>query len=101
MGFYVNPTGKSKEQFLREKGVAVPRTFKWTDTPKGSLPLVLIDNGYMTAAAITCSENDFKDCMSIRDERPRQIYTVRVADLVAYGNDKFFNQLVQEGAIAA
>jgi hypothetical protein len=81
--------------------VAVPRTFKWVDLPKGSLPVVLIDNGRMTAAAITCSEQDFADATSVRDTRPKQIYVVAIANIVAFGNDKEFNRLVDEKQIAA
>jgi len=99
MGFYVNPTSMSKEQFSHQKGLAVPPTFKWSDKPKGSLPVVLLDHGAHTAAAICLSEDDFNDC--IRSPARDQIYSVRIDDLVTFGNDTNFNYLVKEGLIAA
>lgn len=101
MGFYINPKGTSKEQFLKEKGVAVPRTFKWSDTPKGSLPVVLVDNGPFTAAAIGYCQREFEGFMDPNDRRPKQVYTVRIDDLVADGDDPSFNELVKDGEIAA
>ncbi len=101
MGFYVNPSNASKEEFLRQKGVAVPRTFKWADKPKGSLPVVLVDNGHFTAAAICYSEQEYTGFIAPSDRRPKEVYIVKVDDLVADANDPTFNCLVAEGMIAA
>lgn len=101
MGFYVNPKGESKEQFLLKKGVAVPRTFKWEDKPNGSLPVILVDNGPFTAAAIAYCKEEFDGFMDVRDMRPKQVFVVRIDDLVAGANDRGFNRMVQDGKIAA
>lgn len=100
MGYYVNPTNKSKEEFLREKGVAVPRTFKWTDLHEGSLPVVLLDNGAFTAAGIAYSTEEFAAFTRVDDRRPKQIYTVPISELVAHANDPGFNEIVKSGKIA-
>ena len=98
MGYYVNPTGQKKEQFLADRGVARQATFKWSDTPEGSLPVVLVDNGWMTAAGIIYSEEEFKAFTDPNDSRPRKIYTVSIADLVKYANSPDFNRFIEKSS---
>ena len=101
MGFYINPYDKSKEQFLKEKGVEVPLTFKWSDTPEGFLPVVWVNNGWMTAAAIAPSREVFDSFFDAGDRRPKRIFVVKIDDLMADANDPGFTKFVQKGNIAA
>lgn len=94
MGYYVNPPRESKEQFLKTKGVAVPRTFKWADTPKGSLPVILVNNGPFTAAAICYSEAEFNEFANVNDRRPKEFYVVSAAALKTLG-DRHIDQLLE------
>ena len=65
MGFYINPENESKEDFLRREGKsmgpAIGNSFEWENLPDGSLPVIIIDNGYFTAAGIAFSEREFEE----------------------------------------
>jgi len=82
MGYYVNPSNESKESFLMHSGTRIPSSTAWADVPKGSLPVVWVDNGFMTAAGICYDESEFKQFLDPSDERPKKIYTVEIEKLL-------------------
>lgn len=84
MGYYINPKGMSKEQWLEKHGTKVmdtPSLFKLA-TSTGRVPVILVDNGFFTAAAVAFSEEEYKVFTDPKDSRPRKVYTVPVNDLV-------------------
>lgn len=89
MGYYVNPPNQTKEQFLTQKGKRLPRAPKWSDVPKGSLPVVFIDNGRFSAAAIACSEAELKEFSRNDDPHPSIFYMVPIAELVKVSDHDF------------
>jgi hypothetical protein len=86
MGAYVNPRGMSKEKWLAENGVRLD-TETMVLQPyavlcgKEFLPVVLVDNGPFTAAAIAYSEAEFDAFMDPLDRRPKSVYLCVTADL--------------------
>lgn len=91
MGYYINPTKESKEQFLKREGIMVPFNPKlsWDSVPKGFLPVVLVNNGHCTAAAIAYSADVLAECTSLNDPRPRQIFLVKIEKLVKVSDEDF------------
>ncbi len=81
MGRYINPLTMSKEEFLYTVGKPIPRTFKWSELPEGYLPVVLVDNGNWSAAAICSDEADFQMCLE-EEKRPIECFLLRVEDIV-------------------
>jgi hypothetical protein len=86
MGYYINPTGETKEEFLRRKGITVSNTFKWKERLPNTLPVILIDNGYFTAAGIAYSEREFDGFLDPNDDRPKIMFLVNIEDLFAVSN---------------
>lgn len=83
MGFYVNPPHESKESFLARAGSRVDlSSLNWTDVPDGQLPVVLVDNGMFTAAAIAYSADELGVFADPRDPRHREAFLVSVGDLL-------------------
>ena len=76
MGAYINPpTGKSKEDWLREN--AEPTTIRtWDEIPSGKSLVIWMDNSVFTAAGIAFSERELKDFMDPSDTRPKNFYLV-------------------------
>ncbi|MFA6526431.1 MAG: hypothetical protein WCT26_03415 [Candidatus Buchananbacteria bacterium] len=98
MGFYVNPPNQSKEQFLAEKGTRVDLlSLRFDDIPKGTLPVVLVDNGFFTAAGIGYSASEVKAFCEPGDRRPKQAFLVRVEDLVKVADSEFQQYAKKEG----
>ncbi len=89
MGYYVNPPGESKEQFLKTHGAVIGENVKWEDIPDGHLPVILIDNGFMTAAAIGYHQGEYECFLDPNDSRPRTVYQVKIADLLPVSGDDF------------
>ena len=88
MGYYINPKDKSKEQWLKENGTL---SNKLTcaeviakSNPGGSkiLPVVLVDNGPFTAAAIAFSEREFEEFATPTDRRSKLYFLVEVEKLM-------------------
>ena len=82
MGYYVNPQGESKEAFLNRVGTKVDQPVAWGDIPDGVLPVILVDNGMFTAAAVGYKEAEYKHFLDPTDPRRRKIYHVKVDDLL-------------------
>ena len=76
MGYYVNPPQESKEAFLNREGISSPN-LEWKDVPQGTLPVVLVDNGYFTAAAVAYSQKEYEYFIdSTKDKRPKKVYQI-------------------------
>jgi hypothetical protein len=80
MGFYVNPKGQTKEEFLKQNGTQDERP-DFEKVPTGHMLVVLVNNGWMTAAGIIFDENEFKAATDPSDPRPKIFYHVPVSAL--------------------
>ena len=81
MGYHVNPRGETKEAFLEREGKLCSPEITWTDVPQGYVLVVLVDNGWMTAAGIIVDEAKLRQerergVMHPRDPRPWKLYSV-------------------------
>ena len=82
MGAYINSDKMSKEQWLAENATEVSYgDFTWKDTPKGGLPVVLVSNGFFTAAAVCYCEGEFNVFTDPNERRPRRFFYAKEADL--------------------
>lgn len=100
MGCYINPQNETKEEFLRTNGLP-PDSFEqfkdWNERPKGMLPVVLVDNGWMTAAAIAYKPTELK-AFTYPDPRPKQYYYVSIDKLKEVTDlERYFALMVQDG----
>lgn len=98
MGCYVNHPTMAKESWLLVFGKLVGRIVgagpagstrdipAWSSFEKGRLPVVLVDNGPFTAAAVAYSEAEYGVFTELDDDRPRLIYSVAVEDLRGVSN---------------
>jgi hypothetical protein len=88
MGYYINPPDMSKEQFLKEKGTPITlRDVRSFDYAGDRLPVCLVDNGWMTAAAIAYHPREAEAFLGNSgglDARPKTWYSVSCADLEPY-----------------
>lgn len=101
MGFYVNPASESKESFLHQNGVIVPNTFKFADLSQGKLPVILVDNGPFTAAAIAYSERELQAFTNPSDTRTRTTYIVDIEKILEVAGDDFLQYAKQNNMVAA
>ena len=101
MGFYVNPLTESKEDFLKREGMVAPSSPKitWDSVPKGYLPVVLLNNGFFTAAGIAYCESELDAFTRLDDQRPRQIFIVKVEKLIPVADSSFKEYAEQNGLI--
>jgi len=93
MGAYINPTGgKTKEQWLTENATKVPEgaSLKFESVPKGQLPVVLVDNGFFTAADIAFSARELEAFTGPDDGRPKEFYLAKVDDLLKVSDLKHY-----------
>jgi hypothetical protein len=80
MGSYVNPQSESKESFLNKKGMRVNK-LSWEGRPEGTLPVVLVNNGFFTAAGIAYSEDELNVFLDPSDFRNKNYYYVSIDEL--------------------
>jgi hypothetical protein len=76
MGYYINPTNMSKEQWLRENGVEVPKPIAKHHPAGDELVVCLVDNGAFTAAGIAYDDGE-RDAFMYPDSRPMRWYLVK------------------------
>jgi hypothetical protein len=80
MGFYVNPPGLAKEEWLEQNGelvgssspIPLPSELKGTD----KVLICLIYNAYFTAACIVYDDWEFRACSDPSDPRPKAWFVV-------------------------
>ena len=94
MGYYINPTNETKEEWLNNNGLVVTEpewhllatNFPGTQhSPEGRGVLVyLVDNGPFTAAAICFSEQEFNE-LRASDPTPEEIAKSKVRAEAAGG----------------
>jgi hypothetical protein len=103
MGFYVNPPNESKESFLRREGIVAPALPKttWDSVPKGFLPVGLVNNGAFTAAGIAFCEKELEEFTRLNDNRPRQLFMVKIEKLIPVAGSDFKKYAISQGWIAA
>jgi hypothetical protein len=89
MGCYVNPKESTKEAWLganaKKCGViadGVANIPVYSSFPKGTMPVVLVDNGPFRAAAVAFCEDEYKEFIHLDDHRPRIIFEAKVDDLL-------------------
>jgi hypothetical protein len=94
MGIYINPQDMSKEEWLAKHGdllAYVPELHTVTKRQVGvqdKLVVCLVDNGWMTAAAIVYSQDELRAFTYEKDLRPKKWYSVAVDDLKEFGIEK-------------
>lgn len=87
MGCYVNPTDRTKEEFLREHGVPTNGPGPIDET---FLPVCLVDNGGFTAAMVGFEQGEVIAMSQPYDHRPKKWYLVsrenlrKASDLIHY-----------------
>ena len=77
MGNYINPKGKTKEEFLEEFGLELQNPPFWNDIARDNLdyPVCLVNNGPFTAAGIAYSESEL-EVFKRPDGRPKRWFLV-------------------------
>jgi hypothetical protein len=89
MGIYVNPSNMSKEDWLMQNGTLVGQIGidghdsipTYNSFKSGTMPVVLVSNGYFTAAAVCDSQNEYVEFTDLEDGRDRIIFSVDVEKL--------------------
>ena len=81
MGIYINPKNESKEQWL--ESVSEPTTLnKLREADYKTLfPVVWVDNGHFTAAAVADSPKELHRFVDFPDSRPMKYYLVSFTSL--------------------
>lgn len=77
MGFYINPKNRSKEQWLDEHGLQCGQPKVHLDGI-GNVAVCLVDNGWMTAAAIAFDQRELERFTRPDDERPKKWFWVPI-----------------------
>ena len=87
MGYYINPPGQTKEQWLKAYAIEIGENGARSHTAGDNLVVCLVDNGWMTAAGI-CYDDHERDMFMLPDtdghQRPRKWYVVSRAQLSPY-----------------
>jgi hypothetical protein len=79
---YINPKEMEKEEWLIRNGRRVHTAEEaWAGSGPGYMPVVLLDNGYFTAAGIAYSRSEFEYFANPDDARPKYWFIVDVEKL--------------------
>lgn len=81
MGIYINPKNVSKEEWLETYGVREFGNLTETVDFVAYFPVVLVDTGLFTAAAVADSENEYLRFNQPGDSRSKKVYIVSIERL--------------------
>lgn len=88
MGYYINPTNQTKEDFLLNVGTIVPAyvvlNYEYPLKKGGSVPVVLVGNDGFTAAAVLTNAREKTRFMDPDDDRPKIYFLVPIDELNAH-----------------
>lgn len=81
MGIYLNPKNMTKEAWLEQNAKRIiPGRLALGDFPemweKNERVVVLVDNGYFTAAAVAYSHDELRTFLNVRDKRPKTCFVL-------------------------
>jgi hypothetical protein len=96
MGFYINPKGQSKEEWLMENGTPVSLNFIIDLEDKDIfdvVPVCLVDNGPFRAAAIGYCKREIEAFSLPEDHRPKWFFLVSLDRLKPFIPDKFYKEI--------
>lgn len=88
MGEYINPLNESKESFLEREGRKV-ENIVWEEIPVGNIPVIHVDNGVFSAAAIAYSKCELQAFTTPGDYRPKSLYLVPVDKILGLYDDEY------------
>lgn len=74
MGYYIDPPDMEKEEFLSAYGR--PVKFNEAQITATELPVILVNNGFFTAAAIAFDNAELRAFTDPTDTRPKKLYMV-------------------------
>ena len=83
MGRYINPTDRTKEEWLREFATEIDAPYAWEATPPGQVQLCWVDNIEFTAVGVMYSSHELAYWMEeLREDfRPRKWYIAPAAEV--------------------
>ena len=90
MGYYINPSDETKEEWLNNNGIEVTNP-SWDALPNfrptefqgdDGVYVCLVDNGPFTAAAVCYNEQEFDEFNRDDEPRPRKWYVVSREDII-------------------
>lgn len=70
MGYYINPPDSSKEVWLGRNAIVLDGPPERFDERENAFPVVLVDNGYFTAAGIAYNQDELEQFL-FPDPRPK------------------------------
>lgn len=109
MGYYINPPGQTKEEFLQDWAVPISekefRAYKYNNGD-GKVPVIWTSNLIFTAVVIAYNKDERKEFLRPDDYRPKKFYLIPINALdVKAGLPKDFPaslvQLMTGGKVAA
>lgn len=85
MGFYINPAGKTKEQWLEENAKPIKDRINkkiFEEKSTDEIPLCLVDNGVFTALGICHSLDELEIFANPNDKRIKFWYMAKKKDVM-------------------
>lgn len=84
MGLYINPPDMTKEEWLAKYAEeATPTDLALTTYPLGDkVPVVLVDNGWFTAAGVMYSVRELQEFLDPFDSRPKKCFLASKEELL-------------------
>lgn len=92
MGFYINPEGQTKEEFLIENqtfNTMLCKSVKFEDCPEDQRIIMWVDNGPFTAALICYNKQEFEITKNPSDHRPKWLFFVPAVKLEPFIKKEF------------
>lgn len=92
MGIYINPASESKEAFLLREAETVTTLKDYSDVEPDKIQVVLVDNGFFTAAGVLYSQNEIQAFTSPTDNRPKQFFLIdrsKLSNVISLEDLKF------------
>lgn len=76
MGIYINPANETKEAFLLREAETVTTLKNYDDVEKEKIQVVLVDNGFFTAAGVVYNQREIQAFTSPDDRRAKQFFLI-------------------------
>lgn len=81
MGIYINPKNESKEQWLNKSAKSVSLDELHLADYQTTFPVVLVNNGFFTAAAVADTPKELNRFVGYPDDRPMKYFLVTIDKL--------------------
>ncbi len=99
MGYYITIGDELLADFLAQKATSLDEIIGWKNIPEGTLPVFVLDFGYLQTAHIAHHQKEYAHLLRLKDAHLSKMYLAHIEDLVPFGSMGFLEYVLKHNLV--